>query len=89
MKFIQEYDFLFEAKQEKFRRKPLTYSFGDLAPSIDKETMEEHYGVHYKKYTDNLNDAVVEEKIDVQMGPDMQGIKTILRNIDKYSDSTN
>jgi len=86
MKYVHEYDFLFEAKQEKFRRKPLTYAFGDLAPSIDKETMEEHYGVHYKKYTDNLNDAVVEEKIDVQMGPDMQGIKTILRNIDKYSD---
>lgn len=86
MKFIQEYDFLFEAEQKKFRRNPLTYALGDLAPSIDKETMEEHYGVHYKKYTDNLNDAVVEEKIDVQMGPDMQGIKTILRNIDKYSD---
>ena len=86
MKYVQGYEFLFEAKQEKFRRKPLNYSLGDLAPSIDKETMEEHYGVHYKKYTDNLNDAVVEEKIDVQMGPDMQGIKTILRNVDKYSD---
>lgn len=86
MKFIQDYDFLFEANQEKFKRKPLSYSLGDLSPSIDKETMEEHYGVHYKKYTDNLNDAVVEENIEVQMGPDMQGIKTILRNIDKYSD---
>ena len=86
MKFIQDYDFLFEANQEKFKRKPLSYSLGDLSPSIDKETMEEHYGVHYKKYTDNLNDAVVEENIEVQMGPDMQGIKTILRDIDKYSD---
>ena len=86
MKFIQDYDFLFEAKQEKFKRKPLSYSLGDLSPSIDKETMEEHYGVHYKKYMDNLNDAVVEENIEVQMGPDMQGIKTILREIDKYSD---
>ena len=86
MRYIQDYEFLFESKQEKFKRKPLTYPLGGLAPSIDKETMEEHYGVHYKKYTDNLNDAVVEEKIDVQMGPDMQGIKTILKNIDKYSD---
>lgn len=86
MKFIQNYDFLFEAKQERFKRKPLSYSLVDLSPSIDKETMEEHYGVHYKKYTDNLNDAVVEENIEVQMGPDMQGIKTILRDIDKYSD---
>lgn len=86
MRYLQDYDFLFEAKQEKFKRKPLTYSLGDLAPKIDKETMEEHYGVHYKKYTDNLNEAVSEEKIEVQMGPDMAGIKKILRNIDKYSD---
>lgn len=86
MKHLQDYGFLFEAKQEKFKRKPLTYSLGDLAPSIDKETMEEHYGVHYKKYTDNLNEAVVEEKIDVEMGPEMAGIKKILRNVDKYSD---
>ena len=86
MRYLQDYDLLFEAKQEKFKRKPLTYSLGDLAPKIDKETMEEHYGVHYKKYTDNLNEAVSEEKIEVQMGPDMAGIKKILRNIDKYSD---
>ena len=86
MRYLQDYDRLFEAKQEKFKRKPLTYSLGDLAPKIDKETMEEHYGVHYKKYTDNLNEAVSEEKIEVQMGPDMAGIKKILRNIDKYSD---
>lgn len=86
MRYLQDYDFLFESRQEKFKRKPLTYSLGDLAPKIDKETMEEHYGVHYKKYTDNLNEAVSEEKIEVQMGPDMAGIKKILRNIDKYSD---
>jgi Fe-Mn family superoxide dismutase len=86
MRYLKDYDFLFEAKQEKFKRKPLTYSLGDLAPKIDKETMEEHYGVHYKKYTDNLNEAVSEEKIEVQMGPEMEGIKTILKNIDKYSD---
>lgn len=86
MRYLQDYDFLFESRQEKFKRNPLTYSLGDLAPKIDKETMEEHYGVHYKKYTDNLNEAVSEEKIEVQMGPDMAGIKKILRNIDKYSD---
>jgi Fe-Mn family superoxide dismutase len=86
MRYLQDYEFLFESRQEKFKRKPLAYSLGDLAPKIDKETMEEHYGVHYKKYTDNLNEAVSEEKIEVQMGPDMAGIKKILRNIDKYSD---
>jgi len=86
MKHIQDYDFLFEAEGVKFKRKPLGYALTSLAPLIDAETMKEHYGVHYKKYTDNLNDAVVEEKIDVQMGPDMEGIKTILRNVDRYSD---
>jgi len=86
MKHIQDYDFLFEAEGVKFKRKPLGYALTSLAPLIDAETMKEHYGVHYKKYTDNLNDAVVEEKIDVQMGPDMEGIKTILRDVDKYSD---
>lgn len=86
MKYLQDYDFLFEAEETKFKRKPLAYSLSSLAPLIDTETMKEHYGVHYKKYTDNLNEAVKEEKIDVQMGPDMEGIKTILKNVEKYSD---
>lgn len=86
MRYLQDYDFLFESRQEKFKRKPLTYSLGDLAPKIDKETMEEHYGVHYKKYTDSLNEAVIEEKIKVNMGPEMNGIIEILKNVDKYSD---
>jgi Fe-Mn family superoxide dismutase len=86
MIYLQDYDLLFESRGKKFTRKPLPYSLKDLSPSIDKETMEEHYGVHYKKYTDNLNQAIVEEKIDVEMGPEMEGIKKILRNVDKYSD---
>ena len=86
MRHIQDYDFLFEAEGTKFRRKPLAYALTSLAPLIDAETMKEHYGVHYKKYTDNLNEAVVEEKINVEMGPEMEGIKTILKNVDKYSD---
>ena len=86
MKHIQDYDFLFEAEETKFRRKPLAYALTSLAPLIDAETMKEHYGVHYKKYTDNLNEAVVEEKIKVEMGPEMEGIKIILKNVDKYSD---
>jgi len=86
MRHLQSYDFLFEAEGVKFKRKPLAYSLDSLAPKIDAETMKEHYGVHYKKYTDNLNDAIVEEKINVEMGPEMEGIKTILKNVDKYSD---
>lgn len=69
-----------------FKRKALDYSFGDLEPFIDKETMMEHYNVHYKKYTDLLNECIKEESIPVQMGPDMEGIKTILRNVGKYTD---
>lgn len=86
MKHIQKYGILFEAEATKFKRKPLGYPLASLAPLIDAETMKEHYGVHYKKYTDNLNDAVAEEGIKVEMGPEMQGIETILRDIDKYSD---
>lgn len=86
MKHIQKYGILFEAETTKFKRKSLGYPLASLAPLIDAETMKEHYGVHYKKYTDNLNEAIAEEGIKVVMGPEMQGIETILRDIDKYSD---
>jgi hypothetical protein len=58
-----------------FRRKSLDYSFSDLEAFIDKETMEEHYNVHYKKYTDLLNECIKEESIPVEMGSNMEGIK--------------
>ena len=88
MKIINFYDYLpiNEAKTSLFRRKALDYSFGDLEPFIDRETMLEHYNVHYKKYTDLLNECIEEESIPVQMGPDMEGIKTILRNVGRYTD---
>jgi len=88
MKIINFYDYLpiNEAKPSLFRRKALDYSFGDLEPFIDKETMLEHYNVHYKKYTDLLNECIEEESIPVQMGPDMEGIKRILRNVGRYTD---
>ncbi len=88
MKHIQEYSDLapiFESKKIKFERKPLAYSFSALAPSIDSKTMQEHYDVHYAAYTKKLNEAVKDENIDVFMGPDMQGIKQILRNVRQYS----
>ena len=79
-------DSLNESKSNLFRRKPLEYSFSDLEPIIDKETMMEHYNVHYKKYTDLLNECVSEESIPVQMGPNMEGIKNILKNVGRYTD---
>lgn len=41
-----------------FKQTPLSYDFGALEPSIDKLTMEIHYGKHHAAYVKNLNDAV-------------------------------
>lgn len=40
--------------------KPITlpYSFNDLEPHIDAETMRLHYNKHYKGYVKKLNDAI-------------------------------
>lgn len=88
MKIInfQDYFSINESKHSYFRRKALDYSFADLEPFIDKETMLEHYNVHYKKYTDLLNECIGEESIPVQMGPNMEGIISILRNVGRYTD---
>ena len=88
MKHLQEYPDLspiFESKKQLFERKPLAYSLSSLAPIIDKDTMDEHFNVHYAGYTKKLNEAVAEENVDVFMGPDMQGIKKILKNVSKYT----
>lgn len=86
IKFHNYFDLNEGKSNSVFRRKPLDYTFGDLEPFIDKETMIEHYNVHYKKYTDLLNECVQEESIPVQMGQNMEGIKTILRNVGQYTD---
>lgn len=49
-------NFLFE--NAPFKQAPLPYDFGALEPSIDKLTMEIHYGKHHAAYVKNLNDAV-------------------------------
>ena len=88
MKHLQEYPDLspiFESKKQLFERKPLAYSLSSLSPTIDKETMNEHFNVHYAGYTKKLNEAIAEENIEVFMGPDMQGIKKILKNVSKYT----
>jgi Fe-Mn family superoxide dismutase len=53
-----------------FYRKPLYYGFNKLEPFIDTATMDEHYNKHYKKYEENLNQALVENNIredDIQV----------------------
>jgi Fe-Mn family superoxide dismutase len=83
---LRDYYPVNESKSNLFKRKPLDYSFSSLEPYIDRETMEEHYNVHYKKYTDLLNECVKEESIPVFMGPNMEGIKEILKDVGRYSD---
>jgi Fe-Mn family superoxide dismutase len=46
-----------------YKRKELNYGLSDIEPFIDYKTMNEHYNVHYKKYTDNLNEALLEGEI--------------------------
>lgn len=46
-----------------YKRKELSYGLSDIQPFIDYATMDEHYNVHYKKYTDNLNQALLEGEI--------------------------
>ena len=41
-----------------FSQQPLPYDFGALEPSIDKQTMEIHYGKHHAGYVSKLNDAI-------------------------------
>lgn len=47
-----------QAETAPFKQAPLPYDFGALEPSIDKMTMEIHYGKHHATYVKNLNDAV-------------------------------
>lgn len=43
----------------------LPYSFSDLEPYIDAETMEVHFNNHYLGYLDKLNTAVSKRKLSV------------------------
>ncbi|SKC01222.1 superoxide dismutase [Dyadobacter psychrophilus] len=47
-----------QVEMAPFKQAPLPYDFGALEPSIDKMTMEIHYGKHHAAYVKNLNDAV-------------------------------
>ena len=58
--------------------KALPYFYDALEPSIDKQTVEIHYGKHHKAYYDNFMAAV--------KGTDMElmDLTDIIRNIGKY-----
>ena len=46
------------AVQGPFVLDALPYAFNALAPVVDQETMELHWGKHHRAYVDNLNKAV-------------------------------
>ncbi len=48
-----------------FKRVELNYNLSDFEPNLSFETLDEHYNVLYKKYTDNLNDLVKFEISDI------------------------
>ncbi len=55
---------------------PLPYALGALEPTIDRQTMEIHYGKHHQTYVTNLNKAL-------EGHPDLQArsLEELLRNI--------
>ena len=58
-----------------FKQEPLPYAFDALQPSIDKTTMEIHYGKHHAGYVTNLNNAVKGTKFE------NMALEEILKNI--------
>jgi Fe-Mn family superoxide dismutase len=63
---------------EPFALPPLPYAFDALEPYVDKATMEIHHGRHHKAYVDNLNAAVLAQKLE---GLDLPAL---LRDVSKH-----
>jgi Fe-Mn family superoxide dismutase len=49
----------------EFKRPELDYKLNSLNKFIDTKTMEEHYNVHFKGYTDKMNESIKDEQIKV------------------------
>ena len=64
----------------EFKQNPLPYSTDALEPSIDKTTMEIHYGKHHKTYVDNLNG-----QIKTYPELDKLKIEDVQKQISKYN----
>jgi len=64
-----------------FVRKELSYDLSALEPFIDAETMDEHYNVHYKNYTDKLNEVIAENNIPAT---NILSLMQEIRNFKKY-----
>ncbi|RYY78965.1 MAG: superoxide dismutase [Moraxellaceae bacterium] len=64
----------------EFKQAPLPYATSALEPSIDKQTMEIHYGKHHKGYVDNLN-----KQIKTYPELDKMSIEQVQTQISKYN----
>jgi len=65
-----------------YTREELDYSLSALEPFIDTKTMNEHYNVHYAKYTDNLNQEL--NKLGIQNDGSISSLIDILKKYDNY-----
>lgn len=65
-----------------YLRKDLSYELGSLEPFIDEETMSEHYNVHYKKYTDSMNEVI--EQSNIPVDGTIDSLINVLPNYSKY-----
>ena len=64
----------------EFKQAPLPYATSALAPSIDQQTMQIHYGKHHKGYVDNLN-AQIKTYPDL----DKMSIEQVQSQVSKYN----
>ena len=80
--------FIKEDKREKdtkfnmYKRKKISYQLNEIEPFIDTKTMNEHFNVHYKKYTDNLNKALLENYI--YTNGSLDSLISVLKNYENY-----
>jgi len=51
--------------QFQFKQYLLSYSYDALEPYIDAKTMDIHYNRHHALYVKNVNEAIVEESVNV------------------------
>ncbi len=58
-------NFVVYSGDKMFKRVKMNYSLGDFEPNLSFETLDEHYNVLYKKYTDNLNELATVEVNDI------------------------
>lgn len=62
-----------------FEQLPLNYAFDALAPNVDAQTMELHYGKHHAGYTKKFNAALKEGGIE------LTDVHEIFANVSSYS----